>query len=250
MTALFKGKAGMPLNTALFHYELRESPRARHVRLRVTPQRGLEVVVPPGYNPARIPGMLERKQAWIRAALARIEALRQRHGPEPLWQLPDAIRLPALDRAWQVTAKEAPAPWAAVRETAPGQLLIHGRITDECASRAALARWLARQAYAHLVPRLEELSRQLGLSFRQVHIKRQRTRWGSCSHRKTISLNAKLLFLPPALVRYVLVHELCHLAEMNHSRRFWSLVQKYHADFDAHNRELRKGWKCVPHWAA
>ncbi len=64
----------MQLSKALFEYRLRESARARHVRLRVTPRSGLEVVVPQGYNPARIPGMLEQKQAWIRAALERAEA--------------------------------------------------------------------------------------------------------------------------------------------------------------------------------
>jgi predicted metal-dependent hydrolase len=239
----------MPLSKALFEYRLRESARARHVRLRVTPHSGLEVVVPRGYNPARIPGMLEKKQAWIRAALERTEAGRQLLGPEPAWKLPDAIQLPALGQAWQVTAQETAVPWAAVRETGPGRLLIHGRITDEYASRAALARWLVRQAYEHLAPRLEGLSGQLGLAYRRVCFKRQRTRWGSCSHHKSISLNAKLLFLDPALVRYVMVHELCHLAEMNHSPRFWSLVQRHHADFRAHDRELRKGWKSVPRWA-
>jgi hypothetical protein len=239
----------MPLSKALFEYRLRESARARHVRLRVTPHSGLEVVVPRGYNPARIPGMLEKKQAWIRAALERTETERRLNGPEPAWKLPDAIQFPALGRVWQVTAQETAVPWAAVRETGPGRLLIHGRITDEYASRAALARWLVRQACAHLVPRLEELSGQLGLAFRRVCFKRQRTRWGSCSHHKSISLNAKLLFLDPALVRYVMIHELCHLAEMNHSPRFWSLVQKHHADFRAHDRELRKGWKSVPRWA-
>jgi hypothetical protein len=239
----------MPQSKALFEYRLRESARARHVRLRVTPHNGLEVVVPQGYNPARIPGMLERKQAWIRAALERTEAERRLHGPEPAWKLPDEIQLPALGQTWQVTAQEADVPWAAVRETGPGRLLLHGRINDEHASRAALARWLVRQAYEHLAPRLTELSGQLGLAFRRVGFKRQRTRWGSCSHHRSISLNAKLLFLDPMLVRYVMIHELCHLAEMNHSPRFWLLVQKHHADFRAHDRELRKGWKSVPRWA-
>jgi predicted metal-dependent hydrolase len=239
----------MPQSKALFEYRLRESARARHVRLRVTPHNGLEVVVPRGYNPARIPGMLERKQAWIRAALERTEAERRLHGPEPAWMLPDEIRLPALGQTWQLATQETDMPWAAVRETGPGRLLLHGRINDEHASRAALARWLMRQAYAHLAPRLVELSGQLGLAFKRVGFKRQRTRWGSCSHRKSISLNAKLLFLDSVLVRYVMVHELCHLAEMNHSPRFWSLVQKFHADFRAHDRELRKGWKSVPRWA-
>ena len=239
----------MSLSKSLFEYRLRESKRARHVRLRVTPQSGLEVVVPKGYNPARVPGMLEKKQAWIRAALERVEVDRKMREPEAAWKLPDEIKLPALGQVWQVTAKEGDASWAAVREIGPGQLLVHGRISDEHTSRAALARWLARQAYAHLPPLLGELSKQLGLAFRHVYIKRQRTRWGSCSHHKAISLNAKLLFLAPALVRYVMIHELCHLAEMNHSQRFWSLVQKNHADFRAHDRELRQGWGSVPRWA-
>lgn len=239
----------MPPSQALFEYRLRESARARHVRLRVTPQNGLEVVVPRGYSPAWVPGLLERKQGWIRAALERAEAERQSRGFAAAWKLPDTIELPALEQVWQVSAKETETVWTAVRETGPGRLLIHGRIADESACRAALTRWLARQADTHLPPRLDELSRQLGLAFRHVYIKRQRTRWGSCSHHKAISLNAKLLFLAPALVRYVMVHELCHLAEMNHSPRFWSLVRKHHAEFQAHDRELRKGWQCVPRWA-
>ena len=239
----------MPLNKALFEYRLRESARARHVRLRVTPQHGLEVVVPTGYNPARVPGVLERKQAWIRAALERAEAERQRSGLAGIWRLPEAIELAALGQMWQVSAQETEIRGAAVREIGPGQLLLHGRITDERAARTALTRWLARQAHAHLPPRLAELSEELGFVFRRVYIKHQRTRWGSCSHHKAISLNAKLLFLDPALVRYVMIHELCHLMEMNHSPRFWSLVRRHHADFRAHDRLLRKGWQSVPHWA-
>jgi predicted metal-dependent hydrolase len=239
----------MPPSQALFEYRLRESARARHVRLRVTPHAGLEVVVPRGYNPARIPGLLEKKQAWIRAALERTGAERRQHVPEPVWKLPDEIRLPALGRTWRVSAQAADVPWAAARDIGPDRLLVHGRIHDERAIRSALARWLVRQAYAHLAPRLAELSGQLGLAFRRVGFKRQRTRWGSCSHRRSISLNAKLLFLDPVLVRYVMVHELCHLAEMNHSPRFWSLVREHHADFRAHDRELRQGWKHVPRWA-
>ena len=242
-------KAAMSSSQALFEYRLRESARARHVRLRVTPQHGLEVVVPRGYSPARVPGLLERKQGWIRAALGRAEVERQSRGFATAWKLPDTIELPALGQTWQVSAKETDAARTAVRETVPGRLLIHGRIADEDACRAALTRWLARQADTHLPPRLGELSRQLGLRFRRVCIRRQRTRWGSCSHHKAISLNAKLLFLAPALVRYVMIHELCHLAEMNHSPRFWSLVRKHHAEFRTHDRELRKGWHGVPRWA-
>src|SRR5262249_44058438 len=79
--------------------------------------------------------------------------------------------------------------------------------------------------------------------------KRQRTRWASCSRRKTLSLNSKLLFLPPELVEYVLTHELCHLVEMNHSTRFWAVLAEHCPQFREFDTRLRDMWKVVPRWA-
>jgi hypothetical protein len=228
-------------------YCLRESRRARRVSLRVTPEHGLEIVVPSGFNPARLPSILEPKRAWIRAALERIAPVRELLGYGAAWRLPSEIHLAALGRTWQVIAR---ASSAGVRLRARGDTLeVRGRVNDECACRAALARWLLRQAREHLLPRLRELSARTGLRYRRAGIRRQRTRWGSCSRHGTISLNARLLFLDPALVDYVLLHELCHLRELNHSRRFWALVAAHDAGFRAHDRALREGWKRVPRWA-
>lgn len=233
----------------LFEYRLRESPRARNVSLRVTVEKGLEVVVPKGYDPRRVPRILESMKDWIRRALERAAANRALLEPEPPWHAPCAISLSAVERQWQVAAVERDGVSVTVRETQSGRLSLRGRLNDEQACRAALTRWLTRQAYAHLVPELEVLSRRLGLRYRDVRVRRQRTRWGSCSSRKTITLNAKLLFLPPALMRSVLIHELCHLVEMNHSQRFWRLVAQYDPDFRTHRKQLHEGWKLVPRWA-
>jgi predicted metal-dependent hydrolase len=112
-----------------------------------------------------------------------------------------------------------------------------------------LSRWLVREAREYLVPRLQQLALHTGLRFRAVQVRRQRTRWGSCSRYGDISLNAKLLFLPPALADYVLLHELCHTVEMNHSKRFWAQVARYCADYRAQDAALREHWHCVPRWA-
>ena len=80
-------------------------------------------------------------------------------------------------------------------------------------------------------PRLHRLSLKMGHQFRRTSVERPKTRWASCSRRRSISLNAKLLFLPPELVDYVLIHELCHLLEMNHSKRFWTLVMQHTPEF-------------------
>lgn len=230
-------------------YRLRESLRARRVRLRVTLQHGLEVILPRGCDPATVPGLLQRKQRWIRAALERVEAHLKLFGPPQPWQLPAQIELPAMGTIWRVEARETESRRVTVRAAGAGCLRIVGRIANEKACRTALARWLTRRAREHLPPQLLAVSHRTALHCQRVSVRRQKTRWGSCSRHKTISLNAKLLFLPPELVDCVLIHELCHLAEMNHSRRFWALVAKHCPDYRHANRQLREMWKHVPRWA-
>ena len=235
---------------ALFSYRLRVSRRSRAVRLRVTVQHGLEVIVPIGYDATRVPALLERKKHWIRAAIDRAESQRKFFEPRPDWKIPSQIALPALSSTWHVLTKDTAAPWVAVREVEAGKVLIFGAIGDENACRKALARWLMRQTRERLAPRVETLSRKVGVKYQRILVKRQKTRWASCSRRRSISLNMKLLFLSPELVDYVIVHELCHIVEMNHSGRFWHLVERYTPSFRESDRKLREMWKVVPRWAA
>jgi predicted metal-dependent hydrolase len=79
-------------------------------------------------------------------------------------------------------------------------------------------------------------------------IRSQRTRWASCSPKGTISLNVRLMFLPQHLVRYVLLHELAHTQEMNHSRRYWAILESLEPNYLELDKELRAGWRLVPDW--
>lgn len=237
----------------LFPYTVRESLRARCIRLLVTPRSGLEVVVPRGCSHARIPPILERKRRWIRSALERIAKYRELFPPAPAWQAPERIVLPAIQRAWQIEMYPEETPRVTVREHGESLLQVRGNVGPAVAGqaiacRAALQRWLLRQGHKHLVPMLHEISRTTGWAFERATVRCQRTRWGSCSRRRSVSLNAKLLFLDPALVRYVMIHELCHTKEMNHAPRFWRLVQTKCPDFRALNKTLRQAWNSVPAW--
>jgi hypothetical protein len=87
--------------------------------------------------------------------------------------------------------------------------VMHGATDDAAACQTALKGWLSHKAEQHLIPWLKRVSDETGLSYSAVSIRQQQTRWGSCSSRRLISLNARLLFSPPDLVTYVLVHELC-----------------------------------------
>lgn len=87
--------------------------------------------------------------------------------------------------------------------------------------------------------RLEYFNKQYGFGYNKIFIRNQKTRWGSCSSRKNLNFNYKLLFLPARLRDYVIVHEICHLKELNHSHKFWYLVERAFPDYKDIKKELR-----------
>jgi predicted metal-dependent hydrolase len=114
--------------------------------------------------------------------------------------------------------------------------------------RASLRSWLMRAARVRLAPRVAVLARAMDVKYSQISVRRQRSRWGSCSARGTISLNCCLLFQRPEVVDYLIVHELTHVKHMNHSARFWQAVERHCPDWRALDRELVQGWRHVPSW--
>jgi predicted metal-dependent hydrolase len=102
------------------------------------------------------------------------------------------------------------------------RLLLSGNVDDEQLCVKALRRWLAGVAKAELEPRLRALSLVMNTPYGKMQIRAQRTCWGSRSSSGTVSLNLCLLFLEPQVVRYLMIHELCHGRHMNHSKRFWA----------------------------
>ncbi len=141
-----------------------------------------------------------------------------------------------------------PRPKAALRvEPADdgGRLLVSA---NDVEARHLLRRWLAASARRILTPQVERIAGETGLRPAAVSIRRQRTRWGSCTTRRQVNLNCAALFLTEALVEYLIVHELCHLRHMNHSRKFWSLVGTIVPDVRAREAALAASWNAVPGW--
>lgn len=95
------------------------------------------------------------------------------------------------------------------------------------------------EALRFTTQKVEEWNRHYGFSYTKVSVRNQKTRWGSCSKRGGLSFNYRIVFLPPHLVDYLIVHELCHLKEFNHSRRFWNLVAGVFPGYQKLRRELR-----------
>lgn len=98
------------------------------------------------------------------------------------------------------------------------------------------------EAYKMLCKRVEMYNKHYGFRLTRVAVKNQKTRWGSCSSRGTLNFNYTLLFLPEYLRDYIVVHELCHLREMNHSRKFWACVEETMPNHRLYRRELRQNY--------
>ena len=119
---------------------------------------------------------------------------------------------------------------------------------DDAAARALLHGWLKRAAAERLAPPLLQLAQELKYPVERVVIRCQRTRWGSCSTRGTVSLNCSLVFLRPDVVRYLFVHELAHTRHMNHSASFWRLVESLEPDYRRLDRGTARRLAHVPAW--
>ena len=221
---------------------IRESTRSRRLMLRVHETAQVEVVVPVGTPLRLVQQFVGSHLDWIATRVARAKAKARPADPFP----PAAIDLVALGEQWTIELQEGDGP-ASVRERDGERLLLSG-VADVAARRAALRRWVLRRAQAVLPEWLGEIAALHGFRFSEVSIRLQRTRWGSCSAKGGISLNAALLFQRPDVLRYLFVHELAHTRHLNHSRRFWSLVAQCEPGYRELDAQLRRGWRNVPDW--
>jgi len=215
---------------------IKEHPRARRVRIVVSRHEGMVVTIPAGFDRHLIPKILERKRGWIERALRRLPMK-----PEP-YRPPERIALTAIGEEWTVEYEQGSPGRVELFQGDDRTLSVCGEIDGPIVVRKVLERWLAMQARQHLVPWLRRTAAELGFTLNGVSVRTQRTLWASCSRRKTISLNARLLLIPPDLVRYVFVHELVHIRHPNHSREFWQEVATHVPGYRDKFKELKPLW--------
>jgi predicted metal-dependent hydrolase len=204
----------------------------------------VEIAVPRTARPAAIERFVGQHREWIARKIEELGA-----HPAPIAAsatVPDRIDLALTGESWSVEWYEA---GGLPRLRQEGMTIrLAGDRSQVARARSLLRDWLIDYARERLEPMLHAVARETGMGYERMQVRRQRTRWGSCSRRGTISLNSCLLFQSPAVVHYLLVHELCHTRQMNHSSRFWRLVEQHEPDHRRLDRELVRGWRHVPAW--
>lgn len=196
---------------------------------------GLTVNAPLTIPLSRIEKMLHESETWVRGKLA---VWRQRQVPVQRWD--DGARLPYLGEA---LALRLLAGKRAAAQIAGNELHVATGASDEEAIRRAVIAWYRRAALAHFAHRTFLFARLAGLVPPRVLLSSALSRWGSCNSRREVRLSWRLVKAPPALVDYVVCHELAHLRHMNHSREFWSEVERLCPDY----RSLRDRLEAEDH---
>lgn len=227
----------------LMSYHWRRSPRAKQLQVRITPWQGVEVVIPTRTSKERVRSFLIRQRKWIRATWERMQS----QIVDADRRLPESLALRAIGEHWQVHYRRRSGKRVRIVSHAHTLIVYHPG-DDEAACRMGLRTWLSRRARESLGAKAMRMSVATGNRYRRLQIRGQRSRWGSCSSNGTLSLNYKLLFLEPELVRYLLVHELSHTRVLDHSPRFWKLVAQYEPRWRELDAELGEAWRDVPTW--
>ena len=230
-------------------YRIHRRRNARRITLKVLPDQSIEIVAPPGLSERAIALMVEDRRDWIARARARLLKQQQARSPALDNPFPKHIELPAINRLLSVhydpTAQRNRLDWSAQ------QFTVAGAHDAERVSKA-LIQALKSIAKAELEPELHTLAQRHGYTLEHVGWRNQKTRWGSC--RRTgqgsgrMSLNIRLLLLPPASARYVLAHELAHIDHPNHSPAFWQRVEALQPDYREHQQILKQATRQLPVW--
>lgn len=226
-------------DTELGAVNIRINSRARHLILRIQPDGTLLVTVPPKTPELKIREFLDLYRPKVKE---RLQQLKQQSGGVP--HIDWNFRIDASffrfqlecggENAFQLRYKENDFTLLCPPRTDFQQAELQTWI------RKVIEEAMRRRAKSILPMRIEQLSARTGLSYHSLKINTSKGRWGSCSTRRDINLSCSLMLLPEHLIDYVILHELCHTVEMNHSPRFWALLDRFTGNAHALRHELRK----------
>ncbi len=228
------------LSDRILPYVIKRSPRRR---LSITiDHRGLRVLGPINLTLRQSESLILTHEQWV---IQKLDEWR----PERLnsyWSIHGATALPIFGVPYTVRTTHHAARSSRV-ERQESALLLHTSDPNNTArSHKALVQWLRQEALTYFESRINELAPRMNVRVSGLSLSQARTRWGSCTSHGHIRLNWRLVHLPQDLVEYVIVHELAHLKEMNHSARFWAVVESIYPEHKAARKALRSRIATLP----
>ncbi len=221
--------AGQPVS-----YTIRYSKKAKHIRLEIRSETGLTVIIPRSYSSKGVPALIKKKERWILEKLEKYNnAQISRHNNTI--KHGDAVLY--LGRHFRVVEVQSSENTVSL-SMATDMLIVNNKGGNRGLS-AVIEDWYRKQALLLIEEKVKDFCARMGITYGKISIRGQKTRWGSCSKQGNLSFNWKLIMAPEPVIDYVIIHEIAHLTEMNHSNNFWRLVEYHCPEW----RESRKRLK-------
>ncbi|KXK55439.1 MAG: hypothetical protein UZ07_CHB004002063 [Chlorobi bacterium OLB7] len=215
------------LNGVSVRYTVRRNARARNMRITISPHSGVVVTLPLRLKRYINPeDFLREKQEWVLHHLQHVKPI------SPAAQLRDGSIIyyrggPLRLRVHRGIGKN---PHIFIEE---GQLHLYLPADHDQTIRETLRQWLRADAADALTNDVRREAERMGLRYGRVTIRDQKTKWGSCSKKGNLSFNWRLILFPEQVRRYIVIHELCHLRQFDHSPKFWALVERFDPNYQA-----------------
>lgn len=237
-----------------YRVDERVSARARCIRIEVRSPSEVRLTMPRSVPKSEARAFLLSREGWIREKIVELK-LRLAEQPERRWaQLrldgSDVLPLRGVELPLRVFATRARKPYVRFGEQAIELLVPPAMLGQSARLQKVLRDAFKRQALLDSERMLVEEAQRLGVEFSGPRIADQKTLWGSCTAQGLISLSWRLVMAPPAVLRYVAVHELCHVRHHDHGERFWKLVARQMPGFETHRRWLREHGLGLHGWLA
>ncbi|MBP2642817.1 MAG: hypothetical protein H6Q67_704 [Firmicutes bacterium] len=233
------------MNTFPFSYQITYSSRRKTLQIKVVSPNKVEVTAPKGLSLDQIKHALKSKETWIIAQLAKAAQLT--HNPINS-QLADGFELlylgqPQLLRIFYNSENKYAKVTLESRQ-------IHVQVPfypSEYPKKldVLLRKWYRIKAKQYLTDKSAYWAEHIGVRFKRLSVRQQKTRWGSASSLGNINYNWLIIMAPPEVIDYLVIHELCHIKIPNHSAAFWQLVSQWDVDYKKHRKWLKQNGKLL-----
>ena len=215
-------------------YTVQTHPRARHLKIKVLPNGEVVVVKPKfGWFQKNVDAFVQENETWIQNAVAKVK---NRQVKKPATR---ENEISIFGKSY-VRKVELSAHHKIGVHIVEDTLVINPVTQSEKSVERALTSFLKSTAEKYILPRTLQLGKVMDIAYEHITLRNQSTRWGSCSSLGNLNFNWKLVHCPPAVIDYVIIHELAHRKQMNHSAKFWDIVRKFDPEYNKHRGWLRK----------
>jgi predicted metal-dependent hydrolase len=211
-----------------FNYQLKKNSRSRSIRISIDSKGQVLVSAPKLYPNLIIEKFLKQQESWVLTKQAQVKKLQTKINENEIYIFGEKFKI--IVRADQKNISGI---------SIEGQELIINQVTPG-SYQNKLERFLKNTATKYLTQKTAILAEKMNINYQRIGIRQQKSRWGSCSSQGNLNFNWRLVHYPPTVINYVIVHELAHRQQANHSKKFWLLVEKFDPHYKKHRAALKK----------